>query len=258
MSYRVSNTMNSNTNTNNNNKSTTKSPYCKVCHDSGKPESVYTSHWVRKPHWEGGAVCCPTLLALNCNRCGKSGHTVKYCQSSQTYNQPQQKPQSRPEPKAQSQPKLQCANPYAKLMFDSDDEEEKEPTLKPTDFPQLVPPRSPTTPPPPAKSYANMAAKTPAQADFDKIERKVDEVITENERLQRENAQLRAKLEEQSIKMEKQRQIILSYVHPQVEAKIAEKRQASRMPNPVVKKERAWDDDESDDELVAPEADEDW
>jgi Nanos RNA binding domain len=254
MSYRVSNTMNSTNNNNSNNKSTTKSPYCKVCHDSGKPESVYTSHWVRKPHWEGGAVCCPTLLALKCNRCGKSGHTIKYCQSSQTYQQPKQKPLPL------QQPTSAPSNQYAHIAFDSDDEEEKEePKMKPADFPVLTIPRSPTTAPPPAKSYASMAAKTPVQADFDKIERKVNEVISENERLQRENARLRAQLEEQSIKMEKQHQIILSYVSPQVEAKIAEKKKTSLMPNPAVKKVRAWDDDESDEEEdTAQAADEDW
>jgi len=228
-----------------------KTPYCKVCHDSGKPESIYTNHYVRKPHWEGGAVCCPTLLALNCNRCGKAGHTIKYCQSSQTYHQPQQKqPQPKqPEPKAQ----LKSKNQYAHIAFDSDDEEES------ANFPVLITPRSPTTAPPPAKTYASMAAKTPVQADFDKLERKVDEVVSESERLQRENAQLKMQLEKANITIEKQRQIILSYVSPLVEAKIAEKKQANQAPNPAVKKTRRWDEDESDDEdVVVATPDEDW
>jgi len=54
-------------------------PFCKVCQDAGKPESVYTSHFVRSTAQPGGIVTCPTLLALECRFCHKTGHTVKYC-----------------------------------------------------------------------------------------------------------------------------------------------------------------------------------
>jgi len=50
--------------------------YCKVCHDSGKSEELYTSHRVKD---QTGKVVCPTLLALECNYCYAAGHTVKYC-----------------------------------------------------------------------------------------------------------------------------------------------------------------------------------
>ena len=53
-----------------------KKPYCKVCHDAGKPESEYTSHWVKD---QSGKTTCPFLLSLKCRYCNEAGHTVKHC-----------------------------------------------------------------------------------------------------------------------------------------------------------------------------------
>jgi hypothetical protein len=53
--------------------------YCKVCHDAGKPESEYTSHFIRESPDPKSAVICPTLLGLECRFCFQSGHTIKYC-----------------------------------------------------------------------------------------------------------------------------------------------------------------------------------
>jgi len=53
--------------------------FCKVCHDAGKSEAEYTSHYVRSSTTADGVVVCPTLLALNCRYCGENGHTVKFC-----------------------------------------------------------------------------------------------------------------------------------------------------------------------------------
>ena len=53
--------------------------YCKVCHDSGKPESEYRSHNTRETKDPKSKVICPTLLSLNCRYCHDNGHTVKYC-----------------------------------------------------------------------------------------------------------------------------------------------------------------------------------
>ena len=50
--------------------------FCKVCQDSGKTETEYTSHNVRD---KCGKTMCPTLLALECRNCFKKGHTIKYC-----------------------------------------------------------------------------------------------------------------------------------------------------------------------------------
>lgn len=49
---------------------------CKVCRDAGRPESVYTSHYVKD---RIGNVICPTLLNQECRYCFKKGHTVKFC-----------------------------------------------------------------------------------------------------------------------------------------------------------------------------------
>ena len=49
---------------------------CKVCKDAGKSEKEYTSH---QPRDRDGKTICPLLLSLNCRKCGKKGHTIKYC-----------------------------------------------------------------------------------------------------------------------------------------------------------------------------------
>lgn len=56
-----------------------KKPFCKVCFDAGKPESMYTNHFVRASPDINAQVICPTLLGLSCRRCGKNGHTVSRC-----------------------------------------------------------------------------------------------------------------------------------------------------------------------------------
>ncbi len=73
--------MNANRNFNNKNASNSKKPFCKVCHDAGKSESVYTSHCVKTYNIKTGKTdtTCPTLLAVECRYCWKLGHTVKFC-----------------------------------------------------------------------------------------------------------------------------------------------------------------------------------
>jgi len=61
---------------NNNNNNNNKKPFCKVCADAGKTD---TAHYVRLTPDPKSPVVCPTLLALECRYCFKSGHTVKYC-----------------------------------------------------------------------------------------------------------------------------------------------------------------------------------
>jgi hypothetical protein len=56
-----------------------KKPYCKVCHDAGKDEKIYTSHYVRSDPSPNGKIICPTLLAILCTYCFKQGHTSSYC-----------------------------------------------------------------------------------------------------------------------------------------------------------------------------------
>lgn len=57
----------------------TKTPYCKVCHDAGRPESEYTSHYVKDQPGPDGKVVCPTLLNQACRICQQTGHTSTYC-----------------------------------------------------------------------------------------------------------------------------------------------------------------------------------
>ena len=58
-----------------------KKPFCKVCFDAKKPESEYTSHYVRsRPDQNGNTVVtCPILAATECRYCFKFGHTIKFC-----------------------------------------------------------------------------------------------------------------------------------------------------------------------------------
>lgn len=51
------------------------SKFCKICKDSGKPNSVVHSHNVR----ERGKVVCPILLSTECRYCRVKGHTPKFC-----------------------------------------------------------------------------------------------------------------------------------------------------------------------------------
>ena len=62
-------------NRNNNIKQT---KFCKFCKDSGKNESIYTSHNVKD---KNGNTCCPILMTTLCNNCRVFGHTVKFCKA---------------------------------------------------------------------------------------------------------------------------------------------------------------------------------
>ena len=53
-------------------------PCCKVCKDAGKPEVMFSSHFVKD---RTGKVICPLLLSQECRYCFKLGHTVKFCQA---------------------------------------------------------------------------------------------------------------------------------------------------------------------------------
>jgi hypothetical protein len=53
--------------------------YCKVCHDAGKSEIEYLSHFIRESRDPNSKIVCPTLLSLECRYCSNKGHTIKYC-----------------------------------------------------------------------------------------------------------------------------------------------------------------------------------
>ena len=112
----------------------TKKPYCKVCHDAGKPESDYTSHWVKDLT---GKTTCPTLLNTECRYCFKLGHTAKFCDDAAKNNKEKEKEDRRskaeatrkaPAPTVQKKSQnagVLGANGFAALC-DSDSEEESE------------------------------------------------------------------------------------------------------------------------------------
>ena len=58
-----------------------RTPFCKVCYDSGKSYHLYSSHFVKDKPGPHGIVVCPTLLSILCNKCGCQGHTTRYCSS---------------------------------------------------------------------------------------------------------------------------------------------------------------------------------
>lgn len=117
-----------------------KKPYCKVCFDAGKPETDYTSHWVRSLPDRSGktTVTCPTLLNIKCGYCSRNGHTVKFCPSiKQNIEQPIKKTKTAVVETKVRENKSGTA--FAALM-DSDSEDEDTPvkvSKKVEDFPVL-------------------------------------------------------------------------------------------------------------------------
>lgn len=116
-------------------------PYCKVCHDAGKPESDYTSHYVRsRPDQKGNTtVTCPTLLNTECRYCYELGHTAKFCPVIAARNKDDERRRRQEErhtketQKPVAQPKAQ-QNTYS-VLFDNDSDEESKPVVE--EFPAL-------------------------------------------------------------------------------------------------------------------------
>jgi hypothetical protein len=118
-----------------NNKSA-KKPFCKVCQDAGKPESVYTSHFVRTlPDINGKtSVTCPILAVTECRYCCELGHTTKFCPVLEKNEKRNKKEKSvaiqahKSEQRAASRPVSEAvverkyAGAFAALSDDSDDE----------------------------------------------------------------------------------------------------------------------------------------
>jgi hypothetical protein len=97
--------------------------YCKVCHDTGKSEAEYRSHFVRETRDPNSRVVCPTLLSLcECRYCFKKGHTVKYCEVLRNKDKEQVAPRAQAPKKAEEKPKGKQTNIFA--ILDSDCEEE--------------------------------------------------------------------------------------------------------------------------------------
>jgi hypothetical protein len=100
--------------------SSSKKPWCKVCKDSGEPESVYSTHFVKD---NKGKPICPKLLALNCRTCGESGHTVKFCKKAAAVVLTEKKALLPPVTKKKTDEKK--VNNMYDLLFVNEEEEDK-------------------------------------------------------------------------------------------------------------------------------------
>jgi hypothetical protein len=98
--------------------------YCKVCHDAGKSESEYRSHFTRETRDPNSKVTCPTLLALECRYCFKKGHTVKYCAVLKEKDRVPAPARTQAPKKAEEKPKGKSTNFNVFACLDSDSEEE--------------------------------------------------------------------------------------------------------------------------------------
>jgi len=111
---------------------------CKVCRDSGKPDSIVTSHFVKDT--KNGVIVCPTLLATVCRYCKQTGHTVKYCTSVKNKpkaSTPKQTTSSNDDELKVKKVTLEInarVNRYGSLSDESDSDTEDAATLLP--FPQ--------------------------------------------------------------------------------------------------------------------------
>ena len=110
---------------NTSNSTINKKPYCKVCHDAGKEEAIYTSHYVKSEPGPKGKVVCPTLLEQVCKGCLKKGHTISYCSEIKKQDKMDKKNNyiNNNNKDTTSSPKLK--NKF-ELLQDSDSEEEED------------------------------------------------------------------------------------------------------------------------------------
>ena len=126
-------------------------PYCKVCHDAGKSEKEYTSHYVKSAPGPEGKVVCPTLLSQSCGYCGNCGHTPKFCPTLAAEKVAEEKAlkqaarreilEKREAEKAAPKPAAPAKKPSNNVFaaLDSDDEEPK--VSKKVSRPQSIEPK---------------------------------------------------------------------------------------------------------------------
>jgi len=142
------------------NGATARKPFCKVCKDAGKPESDYTSHYVRSlPDRQGNTkVTCPTLLNTECRYCYGLGHTSKFCpvlaaRKKDDERRERDEKRRATEQKSTQKPKVDLRGGGFRALMDSDDEAEPTPVVE--EFPALGEPSQRVI----TGSYASAAAK---------------------------------------------------------------------------------------------------
>lgn len=100
-------------------------PHCAVCQSAGKPEEVYTSHFVRESPDPKSKVICPTLLSQTCLHCGNPGHTTSYCSLKKKQEKEVKKENYKYAMKEKEMPtiaKKKITNVFDLLNSDSEDE----------------------------------------------------------------------------------------------------------------------------------------
>jgi hypothetical protein len=129
-----------------------KTYYCKVCADSKKPESVFTSHNVRDP--KTNVVLCPILLSQKCNYCGQTGHTTSYCKSKQRDARIDERESKLAKTKVQTDIAKSRKTGFAALASDSEEDDDDHVVVE--EFPQVSPYTQPiNTPSTMVGSYAS-------------------------------------------------------------------------------------------------------
>jgi len=110
-----------------NRNNTKQTKFCKFCKDSGKNETIYTSHNVKD---KKGNLCCPILMTTLCKNCGNFGHTIKFCKSVSFENNKKtiQKPIT--EMHVEIKKNNIVVNRFAAFYDDDDDDEEEEHCVK--------------------------------------------------------------------------------------------------------------------------------
>jgi len=164
-------------------------PYCKVCHDAGKSEKEYTSHFVKSAPGPEGKVVCPTLLSQSCGYCGSCGHTPKFCPTLATEKAAEEKAlkqaarrdalekreaeKAAPKPAVAKKPQSSFA---AAFGSDSDSETEQKVSKKVSNIKQSAPKSVTIVAQPAAKSAPKLVAKVeefPALPSAAKSEAKI-------------------------------------------------------------------------------------
>lgn len=158
---------------------------CKVCKDAGKPESEYSTHFVKDHE---GKVVCPTLLSLQCRYCQKPGHTVSHCPTLAAKNKTEEKAKRAAEfanKKQMSTAKI-AKKPKTKFGFDMLDDENEEPeeisveVKVSEEFPALSCASQRQACEMATCSYASMAAKTVEEFENEQFEKKIRENALKN------------------------------------------------------------------------------
>ena len=172
------------------NKKSVIKPYCKVCHDSGKSEAEYTSHFVKSEPGPKGVVVCPVLLGSMCNYCKQKGHTLKHCKELEKNKNQGKKDSYHYEKREKKEVKTNCYRNSSNSVFQVLEEEEEEvfvDKFPPLSLSQLNSSKHDTTTNNLfAFSYASMAAKAPIVVKEEQGNRVITSVFKDEKEIAKE------------------------------------------------------------------------